>query len=147
MVMMIKLGYFGEAKSKLVWFAGEEIVPEPKENEVVIFKSFFRAGLWFTLNDMVGEVLKNFEIYLHQLTPMLSLDLVSTYGLFEAREWMLMLKLSSECTNYTIRSRPEQMPFTRTLAVITLRIERIRRPRLSVIAPSGELGGQMNGFM
>ena len=63
------LGYFGEAESKLVWFAGEEIVPEPKEDEVVVFKSFFRARLWFPLNDMIGEVLKNFEIYLQQLTP------------------------------------------------------------------------------
>jgi hypothetical protein len=69
MVMMRKLGYFGEAESKLVWFAGEEIIPEPKEDEVVVFKSFFRAGLRFPLNDMIGEVLKNFEIYLHQLTP------------------------------------------------------------------------------
>jgi hypothetical protein len=69
MVMMKKLSYFGEAKSKLVQFAGEEIIPEPKEDEVVVFKSFFRAGLRFPLNDMIGEVLKNFEIYLQQLTP------------------------------------------------------------------------------
>jgi hypothetical protein len=69
MIMMKKLGYFGEAESKLVRFAGEEVVPEPKEDKVVVFKSFFRAGLWFPLYDMIGEVLKNFEIYLHQLTP------------------------------------------------------------------------------
>jgi hypothetical protein len=68
MPMMMKLGYFGETESKLVRFAGEEVVPEPKENEVVVFKSF-REGLRFPLNDMIGEVLKNFEIYLHQLTP------------------------------------------------------------------------------
>jgi hypothetical protein len=69
MPMMMKLGYFGEAESKLVRFAGEEVVPELKEDEVVVFKSFFRAGLRPPLNDMIGEVLKNFEIYLHQLTP------------------------------------------------------------------------------
>jgi hypothetical protein len=69
MVMMRKLGYFREAESKLVRFVGEEIVLEPKEDEAVIFKSFFRAVLRFPLNDMIGEVLKNFEIYLHQLTP------------------------------------------------------------------------------
>jgi hypothetical protein len=68
-VMMRKLGYFGEAESKLVRFAGEDIITEPKEDEVVVFKSFFRVGLRFPLNDMIGEVLKNFEIYLHQLTP------------------------------------------------------------------------------
>jgi hypothetical protein len=69
MVMMKKLGYFGEAESKLVRFGGEEVVPEPREDEVVVFKSFFRAGLRFPLHDMIGEVFKNFEIYLHQLTP------------------------------------------------------------------------------
>jgi hypothetical protein len=67
--MMMKLGYFGEAKRKLVRFAGEETTPTPKDDEVVVFKSFFRAGLKFPLNEMIGEVLKFFEIYLHQLTP------------------------------------------------------------------------------
>jgi hypothetical protein len=64
MIMMKKLGYFGEAESKLVRFAGEEVVTEPKEDEVVAFKSFFRVGLRFPLYDMIGEVLKNFEIYI-----------------------------------------------------------------------------------
>jgi hypothetical protein len=63
--MMMKLGYFGEAERKLVRFAGEETTPTPKDDEVVVFKSFFRAGLRFPLNEMIGEVLKNFEIYLH----------------------------------------------------------------------------------
>jgi hypothetical protein len=45
MPMMMKLGYFGEAESKLVRFAGEETIPEPKKDKVVVFKSFFRAGL------------------------------------------------------------------------------------------------------
>jgi hypothetical protein len=69
MPMMMKLGYFGEAESKLIRFAGEETIPEPKKDEVVVFKSFLRAGLRSPLNEMIGVVLKNFEIYLHQLTP------------------------------------------------------------------------------
>jgi hypothetical protein len=44
---MKKLGYFGENDDGLVHFAGEEVIPEPKDDEVVVFKSFFRAGLWF----------------------------------------------------------------------------------------------------
>jgi hypothetical protein len=67
--MMMKLGYFGEAKKKLIRFAGEETTPTPKDDEIVVFKSFFRAGLWFPLNEMIEEVLDNYEIYLHQLTP------------------------------------------------------------------------------
>jgi hypothetical protein len=69
MPMMMKLGYFGEAERKLVRFAEEETTPTPKSDEVVVFKRFFRAGLQFPLNEMIGEVLKIFEIYLHQLTP------------------------------------------------------------------------------
>jgi hypothetical protein len=67
--MIMKLGYFGDAERKLIRFAGEETTPTPKYDEVIVFKSFFRAGLRFPLNEMIGEVLKNFEIYLHQLTP------------------------------------------------------------------------------
>jgi hypothetical protein len=51
MPMMMKLGYFGEAESKLIRFAGEEVIPKPKKDEVVVFKSFFRAGLRFPLNE------------------------------------------------------------------------------------------------
>jgi hypothetical protein len=69
MTMMKKLGYFRKSESKLVRFAGEEIISERRDDEVIAFKSFFRAGFRFPLNDMIGEVLKNFEIYLHQLTP------------------------------------------------------------------------------
>jgi hypothetical protein len=67
--MMMKLGYFGEAEKKLVRFAREETTPTPKDDEVMVFKSFFIAGLRFPLNEIIGEVLENFEIYLHQLTP------------------------------------------------------------------------------
>jgi hypothetical protein len=69
MPMMMKLGYFGEAERKFVRFAREETTPASKNDEVVVFKSFFRAGLRLPLNEMIVEVLKNFEIYLHQLTP------------------------------------------------------------------------------
>jgi hypothetical protein len=69
LVVMKKLGYFGENKYGLIRFAAEEVILEPKDGEVVVFKSFFRAGLRFPLYDIIGEVLKTFEIYLHQLTP------------------------------------------------------------------------------
>jgi hypothetical protein len=37
---------------------GERTVPTPEENEVVIFRSFFKARLRFPLNRFVVEVLK-----------------------------------------------------------------------------------------
>jgi hypothetical protein len=61
--MMMKLGYFGEAKKKLIRFAGEETTLEPKDDEAVVFKSFFMIGLRFPLNEMIGEVLDNFDIF------------------------------------------------------------------------------------
>jgi hypothetical protein len=69
MPMMIKLGYFEEAEKKLIRFGREETTPTPENDEVVVFRSFFRAGLRFPLNEMIREVLENYEIYLHQPTP------------------------------------------------------------------------------
>jgi hypothetical protein len=69
MSKLMKLGYFSEAKKELVRFGGEEITPKPEKDEVVVFKSFFKAGLRFPLNGMIADVLKKFGIYLHQLTP------------------------------------------------------------------------------
>jgi hypothetical protein len=69
MPKLIKLGYFSEAKKELICFGREEITPKPEKDEVVVFKSFFKARLRFPLNEMIADVLKKFGIYLHQLTP------------------------------------------------------------------------------
>jgi hypothetical protein len=69
MTMMTKLGYFKEADKGLVRFGGEETIPKPKNDEVVVFESFFKAGLRFPLHGMIVEVLEKFKIYFHQLTP------------------------------------------------------------------------------
>jgi hypothetical protein len=69
LVLMKKLGYFGKNDDELIWFVVDEVVPEPRNDEVVVFKSFFRVGLQFPLYEMISEVFKKFEIYLHQLTP------------------------------------------------------------------------------
>jgi hypothetical protein len=48
---------------------GERTVPTPEDNEVVIFRSFFKARLRFPLSKFVVEVLKIYQVYLHQITP------------------------------------------------------------------------------
>jgi hypothetical protein len=53
----------------MIRFGGEEITPKPQKDEIVIFKSFLKAGLRFPLNRMIADVLKKFGIYFHQLTP------------------------------------------------------------------------------
>jgi hypothetical protein len=69
LVLMNNPRYFGKNDNGLIRFVGDEVITEPKYDEVVVFKSFFQAGLRFPLYEMIGEVLKRFEIYLHQLTP------------------------------------------------------------------------------
>jgi hypothetical protein len=61
MPMMLKLGYFGEAEKKLVCFGGEETTPKPENDEVVVFRSFFKAGLRFPLHEMIGGCFGRFR--------------------------------------------------------------------------------------
>ena len=49
----------------VVRVGGDSTVPAPKENEVVIYRSFLKAGLRFPLSKFVVEVLKIFQIFLH----------------------------------------------------------------------------------
>jgi hypothetical protein len=48
---------------------GDSTTPVPKVDEVVIYRSFMKAGLQFPLSKFLVEVLMTFEIYLHQITP------------------------------------------------------------------------------
>jgi hypothetical protein len=49
----------------IVRVGGDNTAPAPEENEVVIYRSFFKAGLRFPLNKFVVEVLKIYQIFLH----------------------------------------------------------------------------------
>jgi hypothetical protein len=53
----------------IVRAGGDNNVPAPEEDEVVIYRSFFKAGLRFPLSRFIVEVLKIYQIYLHQITP------------------------------------------------------------------------------
>jgi hypothetical protein len=66
---MVKSDYFSKDEKKLIRFGGEETTSKPQKDEIVIFKSFLKAGLRFPLNRMIAYVLKKFGIYIHQLTP------------------------------------------------------------------------------
>jgi hypothetical protein len=63
----IKGKYFHDVS--IVRARGEDTVPLPKGDELVVSRSFMKAGLRFPLHKMLVEVLKTFEIYLHQITP------------------------------------------------------------------------------
>jgi hypothetical protein len=57
---------------------GYSIVPAPEEDEVVIYWSFFKAGLRSPLSKFVVEVLKMYQIFLHQIT----LEAIMRMGIF-----------------------------------------------------------------
>jgi hypothetical protein len=124
MAMMTKLGYFREAEKGLIRFGGEETIPKPENDEVVVFKSFFKAVLIFPLHGMIADVLENFGIYLHQLTPMPLLGSACISGLSEVKGWSRSPKPFIEYMNFIIRRRLEKTDCMRTSTAIILLIGR-----------------------
>jgi hypothetical protein len=53
----------------IVRVGGDSTAPALEENEVVIYRSFLKAGLRFPLRKFVVEVLRIFQIFLHHITP------------------------------------------------------------------------------
>jgi hypothetical protein len=62
---MQQLGYFGSGVGRV---PGAEEAPEP-EGELVVFEAFFTAGLRLPAHRFMAEVLRRFEVQVHQLTP------------------------------------------------------------------------------
>jgi hypothetical protein len=62
---MQRLGYFSGGVARV---PGTEEVLEP-EGELVMFEAFFVAGLRLPAHRFVGEVLRRFNVQIHQLTP------------------------------------------------------------------------------
>jgi hypothetical protein len=119
---MVKSGYFSENEKKLLRFGGEETTPKPEKDEIVIFKSFLKAGLRFPLNRMISDVLQRFGIYFHQLTPKPLSGLAFISGLSEARRWSRLPTASVEFMSCITRLRPEKMDCMKILVAIILPI-------------------------
>jgi hypothetical protein len=79
-------------------------LPAPEENEVVIYRSFFKAGLRFPLNRFVVEVLKTYQIFLHQITP----EAIIRMGIFvwAVRSQGLEQNGFAACMNVCMRRSP-----------------------------------------
>jgi hypothetical protein len=65
MLEMQRLGYFGDGVG---WVPGAEEIFEP-EGELVVFEAFFVVGLRLSAHRFVAEVLRRFEVQVHQLMP------------------------------------------------------------------------------
>jgi hypothetical protein len=101
----------------IVRAGGDNNVPAPEENEV-IFRSFFKAGLRFPLSKFVVEVLKTYKIFLHQITP----KAIIRMGIFVWAVRSQGLEPSTKCfcicTNYYMRQRPWVKNSTTTTSVV-----------------------------
>jgi hypothetical protein len=47
---------------------GEETTPKPRKDEVVVYRSFFKAGLRLPMYKMIAKVMQLYEVFMHQLT-------------------------------------------------------------------------------
>jgi hypothetical protein len=63
---MRRLGYFSNSVNARLH--RDETMPKPKKDEVVVYKSFFKAGLRLPLYKMIAKVLQRYEVFIHQLT-------------------------------------------------------------------------------
>jgi hypothetical protein len=88
-VEAMKDKYFHDVS--VVRIAGENIVPLPKKDEIVVFQSFMKVVLRFRLHKF--EVLKKFEVFLHQLTP----DALIKVGVFIWAIKSQGLELNADC--------------------------------------------------
>jgi hypothetical protein len=77
----------------IVRVRGDSTAPAPEENEVVVYRSFMKAGLRFPLSRFLVEVLKIFQIFLHQLTP----EAIIRMGLFVRAMRSQGLEPSAKC--------------------------------------------------
>jgi hypothetical protein len=74
------LGYFAEVSG---CEPGKEVIPEPGNDEAVVFKEFFAAGLRMLSHPVLTDILLKFEVQLHQLT-------VNAFAQFSNYLWAMM---------------------------------------------------------
>jgi hypothetical protein len=77
----------------IVRVGGDSTAPAPEENKVVVYRSFMKAGLRFPLSKFVVEVLKIFQIFLHQITP----EAIIRMGMFVCAVRSQGLEPSAKC--------------------------------------------------
>jgi hypothetical protein len=114
---------------------------------VVVFKSFFKAGLRFPLNEMIADVLEKFEIYLHQLTPNAIVRL-SVYI------WALRSKGAEPLAegfcrahelHYQTKAREDGLH--ENFDYYNFAYRKDAKSQLLAIVPNGQLARRLNGFV
>jgi hypothetical protein len=63
---MKRLGYFSRGVN--VHLIGDETILNPGKDEVILYKSFLKAGLRLPMYKMISKALQHYDVYMHQLT-------------------------------------------------------------------------------
>jgi hypothetical protein len=134
-----------------VRLGGDELVPSPREDIVVVFWCFLNAGIRFSLHKTIVAVLKQFNMYLHELTPNAMVHLgFFLPGLFKAKEQNLIPKPSvrrSAIFMNCISRRRQQEASTIILVVITSHTEGVQCSHPWPTEASDRMSGKKNGFI
>jgi hypothetical protein len=64
---MKKLGYFSSKVN--VQLPAEQTIPTLKNADIIVYRSFFKAGLRLPMFQLIGKILEKYEIFMHHLTP------------------------------------------------------------------------------
>lgn len=80
-----RLEYFGANEDDMIWFVGDKTIPKSKDDEIIVFRSFFWAGLCLYMFKITAEVLKSTEFSCINLHRMRLLGLVYIYGSYAAK--------------------------------------------------------------
>jgi hypothetical protein len=123
---------------------GDQAVPAPEENEVVIYRSFFKVGLRFPLRRFVVEVLKTYQIFLHQITP----EAIIRMGIFVWAVRSQGLEPSAVCMNFRMRQNPRvKNNIITTLVAIASLLALAQATQCQRFGRDGPGPGWRSGFM
>jgi hypothetical protein len=104
----------------IVRAAVDRAVPTPEENEVVIYRSFFKARLRFPLSRFVVEVLKTYRIFLHHITPEAVIRMVIFVWAVRSQGQSQVQNVFAACTNFRTRRSPRVKNNIITILVLWL---------------------------
>jgi hypothetical protein len=115
---MKKLGYFSSKVN--VRLPRNEVNTMLGKDKVVVYKSFFKAGLRLPMYKMIAKILQRYEVYIHQLTLNAIVRLSVFIWVVRSQGVARMLMPSALCMICTIKQRPRVIhAFTITLHATT----------------------------
>jgi hypothetical protein len=126
---------------------GNEATPIPRKDEVVVYNTFFKEGLWLPMYKMNVKILQRYKVYMQQLTLNAIVCLIVFIWAIRSQGVTQMLMFFVGCMICTIKQRPRvRHAFIITSDATTSRIIRMQLGRSSHVEPGSMGSGQKSGF-